>query len=264
MSGPIALHGGGEFQPGDEPFLRRLLEVALASRGRARPADPLRIAIVPTAAARGRPDLVGAHGTAAFERVAASRGVAGRLDPDPVEVVEVLDAASAADPGARRPPRRGRPHPPAGRRPGPRSRRSCRGRAAWDAIARGPRPRRRPRPERAPARWRLASRTWTPGGWLAGPRARPGPRRRRRTRTGRRWAGASAPIGAGAPRRARAARPRRADRRDLATGRRAVPTGLDLGRRRRGRGPLARRRRPAPRAVASAGERLTPSDGQLS
>ncbi len=99
MNGPVALHGGGEFQAGDEPFLRRLLELAVAaaaSRG-ATVGDPIRIVIVPTAAARGRPLLVGAHGTEAFERVAASTSkppIAIR-----VEVVPVIDPASAADPG---------------------------------------------------------------------------------------------------------------------------------------------------------------------
>lgn len=93
MSGPIALHGGGEFQAGDEPFLRRVLELAAGRAGRVA-RDPVRIAIVPTAAARGRPSLVGAHGTDAFERVAsASRGPTEVL----VEVVEIIDAASAAD-----------------------------------------------------------------------------------------------------------------------------------------------------------------------
>src|SRR5207342_3518125 len=45
MTGPIALHGGGEFQPGDTPFLRRLLELAMASRRRASAEEPIRIAI---------------------------------------------------------------------------------------------------------------------------------------------------------------------------------------------------------------------------
>ena len=96
MSGPIALHGGGEFQSGDEPFLERLLELARSSRGDLSK-GPLRIAIVPTAAARGRPALVGAHGTAAFERVASAVTPEGSASIR-VEVVDVLDAASAADP----------------------------------------------------------------------------------------------------------------------------------------------------------------------
>jgi len=94
MSGPVALHGGGEFQPGDEPFLQHLLGLAREGSGRA--ADrPLTVAIVPTAAARGRPDLVGTYGTAAFERV-AGRGSAG-AGPVTIDVVPVLDAASASE-----------------------------------------------------------------------------------------------------------------------------------------------------------------------
>ena len=87
MNGPVALHGGGEFLPGDEPFLRAMLEFA------ARVGDPVRVAVVPTAAARGRPALAAAHGVDAFRRVAADLGVAILA-----EAVPVVDAASAADP----------------------------------------------------------------------------------------------------------------------------------------------------------------------
>ena len=90
VPGPVALHGGGEFEPGDEPFLDALLTTAgaLVDDG-----EPIRVAVVPTAAAGGRPDLAAAHGVAAFERVA---GRAGR--PVRVEPVMVVDATSAADP----------------------------------------------------------------------------------------------------------------------------------------------------------------------
>jgi cyanophycinase-like exopeptidase len=90
VPGPVALHGGGEFEPGDEPFLEALLAVAgrLVADG-----ESIRIAVVPTAAALGRPDLAAAHGVEAFERVAAG---AGR--PVQAESVPVLDVASAADP----------------------------------------------------------------------------------------------------------------------------------------------------------------------
>ena len=90
VPGPVALHGGGEFEPGDEPFLDALLEAAgrLVAEG-----EPIRIAIVPTAGALGRPDLAAANGVAAFERAAVR---AGRpVEPEPVLIV---DAASAADP----------------------------------------------------------------------------------------------------------------------------------------------------------------------
>ncbi|HEV8403589.1 MAG TPA: Type 1 glutamine amidotransferase-like domain-containing protein [Candidatus Limnocylindrales bacterium] len=90
MSGPVALHGGGEFQPGDEAFLGALLQRA-ADAG---VDQAIRVAVVPTAAARGRPDLAAAHGVDAFARVAAAASLA--VD---AECVPVVDAASAADPG---------------------------------------------------------------------------------------------------------------------------------------------------------------------
>jgi cyanophycinase-like exopeptidase len=90
MSGPVALHGGAEFQPGDEPFLEALIRVAVGRLGDPR---PIRIAVVPTAAARGRPDLAGAHGVEAFARVATTAGWA--VD---VASIPVVDGATAADP----------------------------------------------------------------------------------------------------------------------------------------------------------------------
>lgn len=88
MTGPVALHGGGEFLPGDELFLRALVGLAPALDG------VVRIAVVPTAAARGRPDLAAEHGVTALRRVAAELGVAAE-----VEAVRVVDAGSATDPG---------------------------------------------------------------------------------------------------------------------------------------------------------------------
>jgi cyanophycinase-like exopeptidase len=89
VSGPVALHGGGEFLAGDEPFLAALLAGAALRVGNAR---PIRIAIVPTAAARGRPDLAAGHGVAAMERVATAEGLQVI-----VGTVRVVDAGSAAD-----------------------------------------------------------------------------------------------------------------------------------------------------------------------
>ena len=121
MSGPIGLHGGGEYLPGDERFLDALLEAAArAASGQTafetddegdvtghslEPAGgvvdrgvgwvrPIRIVIVPTAAARGRPDLAAATGQAAFER-RASAGDHGRIE---VSVARIVDAESATDP----------------------------------------------------------------------------------------------------------------------------------------------------------------------
>jgi cyanophycinase-like exopeptidase len=87
VSGPIALHGGGEFLPGDERFLRAILELAPRAGG------VVRIAVVPTAAARGRPDLAAANGVAALRRIAAEAGV-----KVVAEAVRIVDTASAADP----------------------------------------------------------------------------------------------------------------------------------------------------------------------
>jgi cyanophycinase-like exopeptidase len=97
VTGPIALHGGGEFLPRDDAFLEGLLARAAerrSRRGDASQDEPLRIAIVPTAASRGRPDLAAANGVAAFERVAAGNGreVAA-------SAVSVVDVATAHDPG---------------------------------------------------------------------------------------------------------------------------------------------------------------------
>ena len=87
MTGSIALHGGGEFLPGDERFLQALLDLVPSS------ADPVRIVVIPTAAARGRPDLAAEHGVEAFGRI----GDAGGRRIEAV-AVPVTDVASAADP----------------------------------------------------------------------------------------------------------------------------------------------------------------------
>lgn len=119
MNGPIGLHGGGEYDEGDERFLDALLLAgAAAAAGRLASASPagdgesdddvsghhvgqmadrlttaIRVVILPTAAARGRPDRASANGRAAFERRAA---ILGRMAH--VDVARVVDAASAADP----------------------------------------------------------------------------------------------------------------------------------------------------------------------
>ena len=115
MSGPIGLHGGGEYLAGDERFLDALLdaasEVALRRLAPDSPAADakddldvsghaldtavatLRVVILPTAAARGMPDRAAATGRAAFIRRAAATDRRVR-----VEVARIVDAASAADP----------------------------------------------------------------------------------------------------------------------------------------------------------------------
>jgi cyanophycinase-like exopeptidase len=90
MTGPIGLHGGGEYLAGDEPYLDALLGAAAAAAA-TRPT--IRVVILPTAAGRGVPDRAAANGRAAFERRAAA---AGRRAT--VEVARVVDEASAGDP----------------------------------------------------------------------------------------------------------------------------------------------------------------------
>lgn len=98
--GPIGLHGGGEFMPGDEPFLGALLEAArvpaekrASGCGRAGPDEPIQVVIVPTAAAGHDPDRAAAFGTAAFERLAATV-----QRPVEVHTAGVVDAATAEEP----------------------------------------------------------------------------------------------------------------------------------------------------------------------
>ena len=93
MAGPVALHGGGEFLPGDEPFLRALLDAAaVQADDRGGPDEPIRVVVVPTAAARHNPDAASRFGTSAFQRVADG----GR--PVRIETARVVDAVSAEDP----------------------------------------------------------------------------------------------------------------------------------------------------------------------
>jgi cyanophycinase-like exopeptidase len=104
MIGPIGLHGGGEYQSGDEPFLDALIVAARqaafarvngdgATGGdEAMNGEPptVRIVILPTAAARGRPDRAAAMGIAALTSRADRFGLPFRVD-----VARVLDAESA-------------------------------------------------------------------------------------------------------------------------------------------------------------------------
>ena len=90
MTGIVGLHGGGEFLAGDERFLRRVLEATGSVSG-----DALRVVIVPTAAARGRPDLAAQHGVDAFGAAADAAGI-----DVAIEVATVIDADGAADPAA--------------------------------------------------------------------------------------------------------------------------------------------------------------------
>jgi cyanophycinase-like exopeptidase len=87
VSGPIGLHGGGEFMAGDEPFLLALLEAAAPVADGA-----IRVVVVPTAAARHRPEATARHGREAIGRVAGGAGIAVR-----VESALIVDAETAND-----------------------------------------------------------------------------------------------------------------------------------------------------------------------
>jgi cyanophycinase len=94
MTGRIALHGGGEFLPGDEAFLDSLLATTRDAAA-ARPggiAGLIRVVVVPTAAARGRPELAGSNGVEALRRRGAATSV-----PVWAEVALVVDETSADD-----------------------------------------------------------------------------------------------------------------------------------------------------------------------
>jgi cyanophycinase-like exopeptidase len=97
--GRIALHGGGEFDAGDEPFLDAIVAAAMASaaaRARREPGSDgaLRIVVVPAAAARERPGASAKHGVVALQRTADRAGVPAR-----VEAAMVVNRAKADDPG---------------------------------------------------------------------------------------------------------------------------------------------------------------------
>ena len=113
MSGPVALHGGGEFLAGDEPFLAALLDAAAPAAGGDR---PIRVAVVPTAAARGRPGPRG--GDTAWPRSNASPP-GRRIDVAAAAIGVRRCTRARIRPGAGGLARRGRRHPLPGRRPGP-------------------------------------------------------------------------------------------------------------------------------------------------
>ena len=89
MTGPVALHGGGEFMAGDEPFLLALLEAARPAAG----GGTIRVVVVPTAAARHRPGATARHGREAIERVAAGAGI-----PVSLKTALIVDTETANNP----------------------------------------------------------------------------------------------------------------------------------------------------------------------
>lgn len=105
MTGALALHGGGEFMPGDEPFLRALLDAARPAAversrreqaaGGAGATEPvIRVVVVPTASARERPEATFVLGRDALQRAATQSGVAAEIDS-----AMILDRAAASDAG---------------------------------------------------------------------------------------------------------------------------------------------------------------------
>jgi cyanophycinase-like exopeptidase len=159
--GRVALHGGGEFLAGDERFLGRLLEASLSRRHSSDRLVPVRVSIVPVAAARSMPGAAVAHGRSAFTRVARAAG----LEID-TEAALVVDERSADDdmigsrlessdviylPG-------GDPDLVVGVLAGTRAWAAIRTAFARGAVIAGA----------SAGAMGLASRTWTPAGWREG------------------------------------------------------------------------------------------------
>ena len=89
----VALHGGGEYVTGDEPAMDALVAAGAMARTAVGDVGSIRVVLVPTAAARHRPDLAAATGRRAFEAAGARAGLVVE-----VTVTSVLDDRSAEDP----------------------------------------------------------------------------------------------------------------------------------------------------------------------
>jgi cyanophycinase len=89
MTGWIALHGGGEFQRGSEIGDRRLVVAAGGADAR--------VIVVPTAAARERPDMAARHGMEWFRQIGAQAEAAMVVDERSANdsaIVATIEAAS--------------------------------------------------------------------------------------------------------------------------------------------------------------------------
>ncbi len=95
MTGLVALHGGGEYVNGDEAAMDALLAAAVEAAARDGAGTVPRIVIVPTAAARQRPELAAAHGERAFAGAASRSRVSIEIG-----VVGIVARGDAADPRA--------------------------------------------------------------------------------------------------------------------------------------------------------------------
>ena len=121
LTGLVALHGGGEYVAGDEPAMDALVAAGAAARAAAGDVGPLRVVLVPTAAAAIGRTSPRRHGRRAFEAAGARAGLAVE-----VEVAGVLDGRIRGGPRERGAPRGGPPGPPPRGRPGPAARRAAR------------------------------------------------------------------------------------------------------------------------------------------
>ena len=93
MTGLLGLHGGGEYVTGDEAAMDALLAAAVDAAGREGIGTIPRIVIVPTAAARQRPQAAASHGERAFAAAASRARVSVEIG-----VVGLLTRGDAADP----------------------------------------------------------------------------------------------------------------------------------------------------------------------
>jgi cyanophycinase len=93
MTGLLGLHGGGEYVSGDEAAMDALLAAAVEAAGREGPGTVPRIVIVPTAAARQRPEMAASHGERSFAAAASRARVSVEIG-----VVGILTRGDAADP----------------------------------------------------------------------------------------------------------------------------------------------------------------------
>ena len=93
MTGLLALHGGGEYVAEDEAAMDALLAAAVEAAAREGAGTVPRILIVPTAAARQRPERAASHGERSFAAAAARARVTVEIG-----VAGILSRGDAADP----------------------------------------------------------------------------------------------------------------------------------------------------------------------
>jgi cyanophycinase-like exopeptidase len=93
VTGLLGLHGGGEYASGDEAAMDALVAGAIEAANVEGAGIVPRIVIVPTAAARQRPELAATHGERAFAGAAARAGVTVEIG-----VAGILTRGDAADP----------------------------------------------------------------------------------------------------------------------------------------------------------------------